>query len=249
MATFEQAMTKTSAEAASSTSRIVRAGAAIWSRSGVTLDLEVGASPGTLRGARASWRRARAAARRAPLRGWRPAPAGRRARSSGARGSVTIVADRWCGLVTTLAMISVSAGYGTDGSRTPTIVAVRVPSRMVLPTTDGSLLRVVRPEAVGQHRRARRVRAVVGRVRAGGRAPGAGPSPRSTMPPTTPACTTRGSPRPTIVKSMVEKSPKALIVVTRDSEVADFRHRERQRSRRRCRARSGGCRSGDLRRD
>ena len=35
----------------------------------------------------------------------------------------TIVASRWCGLVTTLAMISVSVGYGTDGSRTPTMVA------------------------------------------------------------------------------------------------------------------------------
>ena len=37
-------------------------------------------------------------------------------------------------------MISVSAGYGTDGSRTPTTVAVRGPRRMVLPTTVGSLL-------------------------------------------------------------------------------------------------------------
>ena len=36
-------------------------------------------------------------------------------------------------------MISVSDGYGTDGSRTPTIVAVRVPRRTVLPITDGSL--------------------------------------------------------------------------------------------------------------
>ena len=32
-------------------------------------------------------------------------------------------------------MISVSAGYGTDGSRTPTTTAVRGPRRMVLPIT------------------------------------------------------------------------------------------------------------------
>ena len=57
--------------------------------------------------------------------------------------AVTIVALKWCGLVTTLAMISVSAGYGTDGSRTPTTVAVRVPRRMVLPTTVGSAASVV----------------------------------------------------------------------------------------------------------
>jgi hypothetical protein len=41
---------------------------------------------------------------------------------------VTIVAPRWCGLAATFAMISVSAGYGTDGSRTPTTVALRAPS-------------------------------------------------------------------------------------------------------------------------
>jgi hypothetical protein len=51
----------------------------------------------------------------------------------------TIVAPRWCGLVTTFAMISVSAGYGIEGSRTPTTLAVRGPSLMVLPTTPGSL--------------------------------------------------------------------------------------------------------------
>ena len=33
---------------------------------------------------------------------------------------------------------------------------------------------------------------------------------------TTPACTTRGSPKPTIVNSIVENSPKALMVVARD---------------------------------
>ena len=40
-------------------------------------------------------------------------------------------------------MISVSAGYGTDGSSTPTMVAERVPRRTVLPSTDGSLLSAV----------------------------------------------------------------------------------------------------------
>ena len=50
-----------------------------------------------------------------------------------------MVADRWCGLVTTFAMISVCAGYGTDGSTTPTIVAERSPSLMVFPIRLGSL--------------------------------------------------------------------------------------------------------------
>jgi hypothetical protein len=40
-------------------------------------------------------------------------------------------------------MISVSAGYGTDGSTMPTMVAERSPRRFVLPTTDGSLSSVV----------------------------------------------------------------------------------------------------------
>jgi hypothetical protein len=35
-------------------------------------------------------------------------------------------------------------------------------------------------------------------------------------PPTTPARTTRGSPRPTIVKPMVEKSPIAVTVFSRE---------------------------------
>ena len=44
---------------------------------------------------------------------------------------VTICAPMWCGLVTMLAMISVSAGYGTDGSSTPITVALRVPDHPV----------------------------------------------------------------------------------------------------------------------
>ena len=40
-------------------------------------------------------------------------------------------------------MISVSAGYGTDGSSTPTIVADASPSRTVLPSTDRSPFSVV----------------------------------------------------------------------------------------------------------
>ena len=56
---------------------------------------------------------------------------------------VTIVADKWCGLVTTFAINSVSAGQGTDGSSTPTTVAEREPSRICLPRTAGSPLNVV----------------------------------------------------------------------------------------------------------
>ena len=48
---------------------------------------------------------------------------------------------------TTFAMISVCAGYGTDGSTIPTIVAGRSPSLMVLPMRLGSL-----PSAVVQKR-------------------------------------------------------------------------------------------------
>ena len=54
------------------------------------------------------------------------------------------------------------------------------------------------------------------------------------VPPTTPARTTRGSPRPTIVKPMVEKSPNALSVLTRAAGPASPARRTR-RSRRRCR--------------
>jgi hypothetical protein len=48
--------------------------------------------------------------------------------------------------VTTLAMISVSAGYGMDGSNTPTMVPVRAPndpSLTTFPSTDGSLFKAV----------------------------------------------------------------------------------------------------------
>ena len=71
------------------------------------------------------------------------APGARRPKSSVIRcmRSMFIVAPMWCGLVTMLAMISVSAGYGIDGSRTPTIVAVRAPRLIGLPTTAGSLLK------------------------------------------------------------------------------------------------------------
>ncbi len=41
------------------------------------------------------------------------------------------------------------------------MVAVRVPSRTILPITEGSLFKLLRPEPVGQHRRAGCVRAVV----------------------------------------------------------------------------------------
>ena len=70
------------------------------------------------------------------------------------------------------------------------------------------------PEAIGEHGRAlrRSCRRLPGR--AAGPAPDEGPSPRSRSPPTTPARTVRGSPRPIIVNSMVEKSPKALSVFT-----------------------------------
>ena len=82
------------------------------------------------------------------------------------------------------------------------------------------------PEAMRQHRGAGGLRPVVGRRRAGGRAPARSPITSKYDPPTTPARTTRGSPRPTIVKSMVEKSPKARQRLDARLQVADFRHRE-----------------------
>src|SRR6266850_3902687 len=113
-------------------------------------------------------------------------------------------------------MISVSAGYGTDGSRTPTTVAARGPRRIVLPITVGSLLsevvqnryvRTAAPAALGPSSCAFNRRPSTGRR----------PITSKKDPPTTPAFTTRGSPpRSRIVKSIVEKSPKALRVVTRD---------------------------------
>ncbi len=67
-----------------------------------------------------------------------------------------------------LAIISVSAGYGTDGSSTPTIVAVPapwpVPSLMVFPRIDRIALQRSCPEVIGQHYSARRTRTVVPHV-------------------------------------------------------------------------------------
>src|SRR5439155_23166048 len=113
-------------------------------------------------------------------------------------------------------MISVSAGYGTDGSRTPTTVAVRGPRRMVLPITVGSLfsevvqnlyVRTAAPAAFGPSSCAFSRRPSTGRR----------PITSKNDPLTTPALTVRGSPpRPIIVNSTVEKSPKALTLLTRD---------------------------------
>ena len=63
--------------------------------------------------------------------------------------------------------------------------------------------------------------------RAAGPSTGRRPMTSKYEPPTTPARTTRGSPRPTIVKPMVEKSPKAVSVLTRARRSCNLRHRER----------------------
>ena len=136
-----------------------------------------------------------------------------------------MVASRWCGLVTTLAMISVSCGYGTDGSRTPTIVAGRSLSLMTVPITDGSLRNAVvqkrwvstaAPSAFGPSSAALSSRPSTGRR----------PITSKYDPPTTPARTVRGSPSPIIVNSMVEKSPNALRDFTRRLEVPQLGHGE-----------------------
>ncbi len=95
-------------------------------------------------------------------------------------------------------------------------MALRGPSRTILPTTVGSLLsdvlqnlyvRTVTPAALGPSSCALIRRPSTGRR----------PITSKNDPLTTPAFTERGSPpRPIIVKSTVEKSPNALTVVTRD---------------------------------
>ena len=61
-------------------------------------------------------------------------------------------------------MISVSAGYGTDGSSTPTMVAERVAEPDGLAEHRRIALERRRPEAIGQHHRAGGARAVVAHV-------------------------------------------------------------------------------------
>src|SRR5437667_1366109 len=60
-------------------------------------------------------------------------------------------------------MISVSAGYGTDGSRTPTTVAARTEADGLADDARVAVERG-RPEPVGEDRRARRPGAIVLRV-------------------------------------------------------------------------------------
>ena len=95
-------------------------------------------------------------------------------------------------------MISVSDGYGTDGSSTPTIVALRSPSLTVLPMTDASLWSV----SLQKRYVSTAAPAAAGPSSDGpSRRPCTGRSPMTSKyePPTTPARTTRGSPRPIIV--------------------------------------------------
>jgi len=75
----------------------------------------------------------------------------------------TIVAERWCGLVTTLAMISVSRDKERSARRTPTMVAERVPRRTVLPMTLGSRLNAFF-QRVGENGSASSVRSVVAHI-------------------------------------------------------------------------------------
>ena len=84
--------------------------------------------------------------------------------------------------------------------------------------------------------------------RAGGPSTGRRPMTSKYEPLTTPARTTRGSPRPTIVKPIVENSPKAVSVVTRARRSCDLRDREHDAVAARGPGRSGGCRSADPRR-
>ena len=66
--------------------------------------------------------------------------------------------------MTTLAMISVSAGYGTDGSSTPTMVARAGAEADGLADHGGIALERRRPETIGEHDGAGGVRAVVAHV-------------------------------------------------------------------------------------
>jgi hypothetical protein len=105
-------------------------------------------------------------------------------------------------------MISVSAGYGTDGSSTPTIVAGRSPRRIVLPSTVGSLLSAVVQKRCVSTAAPAALRAVVAalsrrpehRPQAHHLEVGAVDDARAHA---------RGSPRPIIVNVMVENCPSA----------------------------------------
>src|SRR5579871_5185473 len=111
-----------------------------------------------------------------------------------------------------LAIISVSDGYGTEGSSTPTTVAEREPRRTTLPSTVGSLFSVVdqkryvstiAPAAFGPSSCASSNRPITG----------CKPTTSKYAPSTTPAVTSRGSPSPTMVKPMDENSPSFVIVL------------------------------------
>ena len=212
-ATFEHAMTNTSAEAASRISSTVLAGEVISSRSRLA-SIWKSALRGYASGC--ALRMSRCTARSSLRAASRSMPGASRPNSSVIRCTrpCTIVASRWCGLVTMLAMISVCEGYGTDGSTTPTIVAERSPSLMTLPIAFGSLasallqnrwVSTTAPAACGPSSDMLSSRPRTGRS----------PITSKYDPPTTPARTTRGSPSPIIVKSSVEKSPKVVSVLTR----------------------------------
>ena len=114
-------------------------------------------------------------------------------------------------------MIWVSAGYGTDGSSTPTTVAMPGPRRIALPSTVES-----RWSTVLQNRyvRTQTFAALGPSSPALMRRPSAGRSPMTWKndPLTTPAVTMRGcGPKPISVNWTVEKSPNSEIVFVRDS--------------------------------
>ena len=128
--------------------------------------------------------------------------------------------------MTTLAMISVSAGYGTDGSSDADDRrgAIAEPDRLADDRSDRSRARSSRSDSVSTA-----APAAFGPSSAGpSRRPRTGRRPITSKyePPTTPARTTRGSPRPTIVNSMVEKSPNAVSDLDAAAQVAELRHRE-----------------------
>ena len=224
-ATFEHAMTNTSAEAARRIRSTVLAGEVISSRSRLA-SIWKSALRGYASGC--ALRMSRCTARNSLRAASRSVPGASRPKSSVIRCTrpCTIVASRWCGLVTMLAMISVCEGYGTDGSTMPTIVAERSPSRMTLPIAFGSLasallqnrwVSTTAPAACGPSSDMLRSRPRTGRR----------PITSKYDPPTTPARTTRGSPSPTSVKSSVEKSPKVVQRPDARAQVVDLRHRER----------------------
>ena len=214
LATFEQAITKTSTDAASSTSSTVLARDVIWSRSR-TASIRTSAFAEYASGCSFTMRRvdrAQLGARLLESRAGREpaeqlrhpmhAPGHHRRRQM-MRAGHDVGDDLGFRRIRHRRF-----QHADDGrrARRPAGRSCRAPTdRSSAPSSRSGRSAPPRPRALGPS------------SRMSSRRPSTGCSPITSKydPPTTPARTSRGSPRPTMVKPMVEKSPNALRVLTR----------------------------------